>query len=72
MDQPIIRTTRADKRRTFLLRASVRFDLVEAGEISLQEAIDGLAPLMHELIDCRCYWATFDALGRRQGKAARR
>jgi hypothetical protein len=31
-----------DPRLIFLLRAAVRFDLVEVGELTLEEAYDGL------------------------------
>lgn len=37
---------RVDARLVFLIRAAVRFDLVEAGEFSLDEAFDGLMPAL--------------------------
>jgi hypothetical protein len=38
-----------DARLAFLLRASVRFDLIELGEMGLDEAFDGLVPAFHSI-----------------------
>jgi hypothetical protein len=44
-----------DKREVFLVRAAVRWQLFEAGEMELDEAIVGLAPAFEELIGpCAC------------------
>jgi hypothetical protein len=40
--QEVSDTGPVDPRLVFLLRAAARFDLVEAGELELGEAIDGL------------------------------
>jgi hypothetical protein len=42
-----------DKREVFLVRAAVRWELVEAGEMELDEAIVGLVPAFEELIGPR-------------------
>jgi hypothetical protein len=41
--------TQVDPRLAFLIRAAVRFDLVEAGELSLDEAFDGLVPAFQSI-----------------------
>lgn len=38
----------------FLLRASARFDLVEAGAMEIEEAIMGLAPAFYQLVHPMC------------------
>jgi hypothetical protein len=38
-----------DPRLAFLIRAAVRFDLVELGEMGLDEAFDGLAPAFRSI-----------------------
>jgi hypothetical protein len=45
-----------DPRLVFLLRAAARFDLVEAGELSLDQAFGGLLPAL-ELLDVEKFQA---------------
>ena len=44
--------------KVFLLRASARFDLVEAGEMEIEEAIMGLAPSFYDLVHPMCNCAS--------------
>jgi hypothetical protein len=37
-----------DPREAFLLRAATRYDLVEAGEITIEEAFDGLGVIIDD------------------------
>ena len=50
----------------FLLRAACRFELVEAGQMTVQEAITGLAPAFYQLIHpaCGCARDIFDRMER--------
>jgi hypothetical protein len=50
MNAPFLIDERVDPRLAFLARAAVRFELVEAGEISLNDAMDGLI----DGLLCRC------------------
>ena len=44
----------ADPRMVFLLRAAVKFDLVEAGAEDLDDAIADLVHALHMLAPCQC------------------
>jgi hypothetical protein len=43
-----------DARLSFLQRAHARLILVEAGEMDLDEAIDGLVDAFHQIRPCAC------------------
>jgi hypothetical protein len=53
-----------DPRLTFLARASARLILVEAGELDIAEAFDGLIEAFEALAPCQCDRQLLDRLER--------
>jgi hypothetical protein len=53
-DQFIAVTTAPDPRAAFLLRAACRWELLEVGEMDLDEAIDGLIEPFMAIAPCAC------------------
>jgi hypothetical protein len=58
----------ADQRAAVLLRASALFDLVEAGMIDLDDAVDALEHAIHMIRPCTCERETLDAWKRHDQK----
>jgi hypothetical protein len=47
-------STAPDPRAAFLLRAAARWQLIEIGEIELDEAFGGLVEQFEALVPCQC------------------
>jgi hypothetical protein len=63
---------RADPRLALLLRASAMVDLVEAGLLDIDDAVDGLVHAVHMIAPCPCERATLAAWERRDLETRRR
>jgi hypothetical protein len=53
-------STAPDPRAAFLLRAACRWELVEVGEMDLNEAFDGLIEPFMAIAPCACQLATVE------------
>jgi hypothetical protein len=53
---PVVELAKIDDKLTFLARAAARFELVEAGEMTIDEAFDGLIVSLR----CRCSREIFE------------
>jgi hypothetical protein len=61
----VTKTTRVDRRLVYWLSCSIRFELVQRGELTLDEAIDDVERLrIHAGITCRCEREILDAFER--------
>ena len=63
---------KVDPRAVFLLRAAARYELFAAGEMELDEAIDGLADAFDVLRPCTCAREIYERLERYRPRQPRR